>query len=404
MDSNTEKGIANNLQKYNKLATTKEYMETKEEKQEKKRLVIATDCFLPRWDGVTRFLLEILPRIREEFQITVLAPDFKGEKIKIRDIEVVRYPLRDMQFGDIYFSKFMYKEIKQEIEKADIVFSQTIGPIGLCGILAAKKLNKPIISFIHSIEWELTTKSVKYLKGFTNITTKLLTRYLYNKCTLLLVPTQEVEEKLTVIGIKTPKEVVNLGTDTKRFTPVENKEAAKKAVGIDPKDKVIGFCGRIGREKDIGTLYRAFRRVEKKHQNVKLLIVGEGLEEELFTETRNILHVGKQNNVVPYLQAMDIYVLPSLTETTSLSTLEAMACGIAVIATPVGYVKEYIKERYNGMLFPFKNSLVLSLKINILLENEKLREKIAKNGRKTVEEKFQWIKTAEKIKKLLKEY
>ena len=379
-------------------------METKEGKQEKKRLVIATDCFLPRWDGVTRFLLEILPRIREEFQITVLAPDFKGEKIKIRDIEVIRYPLRDMQFGDIYFSKFMYKEIKQEIEKADVVFSQTIGPIGLCGILAAKKLNKPIISFIHSIEWELTTKSVKYLKGFTNITTRLLTRYLYNKCTLLLVPTQEVEEKLTVIGIKTPKEVINLGTDTKRFTPVENKEAAKKAVGIDPKDKVIGFCGRIGREKDIGTLYRAFRRVEKKHPNVKLLIVGEGLEEELFTETRNILHVGKQNNVVPYLQAMDIYVLPSLTETTSLSTLEAMACGIAVIATPVGYVKEYIKERYNGMLFPFKNSLVLSLKINLLLENEKLREKIAKNGRKTVEEKFQWIKTAEKIKKLLKEY
>ncbi|MBI5003309.1 glycosyltransferase family 4 protein [Candidatus Woesearchaeota archaeon] len=378
-------------------------METKEGKQEKKRLVIATDCFLPRWDGVTRFLLEILPRIREEFQITVLAPDFKGEKIKIRDIEVIRYPLRDMQFGDIYFSKFMYKEIKQEIEKADIVFSQTIGPIGLCGILAAKKLNKPIVSFIHSIEWELTTKSVKYLKGFTNITTRLLTRYLYNKCTMLIVPTQEVEEKLTVIGIKTPKEVINLGTDTKRFTPVENKEAAKKAVGIDPKDKVIGFCGRIGREKDIGTLYRAFRRIEKKHQNVKLLIVGEGLEEELFTETRNILHVGKQNNVVPYLQAMDIYVLPSLTETTSLSTLEAMACGIAVIATPVGYVKEYIKERYNGMLFPFKNSLVLSLKINLLLENEKLREKIAKNGRKTVEEKFQWIKTAEKIKKVLME-
>lgn len=378
-------------------------METKEEKKEKKRLIIATDCFLPRWDGVTRFLLEILPRIREEFEITVLAPDFKGEKIKIRDIEVIRYPLREMRFGDIYFSKFMYKEIKQEIEKADIVFSQTIGPIGLCSILAAKKLNKPIVSFIHSIEWELTTKSVKYLKGLTNITTKLLTKYMYNKCTLLLVPTQEVEEKLTVIGIKTTKEVINLGTDTKRFTPVENKEAAKKAVGIDPKDKVIGFCGRIGREKDIGTLYRAFRRVEKKHQNVKLLIVGEGLEEELFTETRNILHVGKQNNVVPYLQAMDIYVLPSLTETTSLSTLEAMACGIAVIATPVGYVKEYIKERYNGMLFPFKNSLVLSLKINLLLDNEKLRDKIAKNGRKTVEEKFQWIKTAEKIRKVLKE-
>ena len=99
---------------------------------------------------------------------------------------------------------------------------------------------------------------------------------------------------------------------------------------------------------------------------------------------------------------MDVYVLPSLTETTSLSTLEAMACGCAVIATPVGYVKEYIKEKYNGMLFPFKNSLVLSLKLGILLENEKLREKLAVNGRKTVERLFKWEKTAQNIKKILR--
>ncbi len=373
--------------------------------KQKKKLIIATDCFLPRWDGVTRFLLEILPRLREDFEITIIAPDFQGEQVKIRDITIVRIPLFNVKIADIYFSHFEYKEIKKLIEDADVVFSQTLGPVGICGILAAKKLNKPIVTFIHSIEWELTTKSIKYGKRFANILTRLLVKWLYKKCTLLLVPTQEVEEKLTVLGIRTPKEIVPLGTDTKLFVPTQNKAEAKKAVGIDPKETVIGFCGRIGREKDIGTLYRAFRRVEKKHQNIKLLIVGEGIKEheDLFTASRNIMHVGKQNNVVPYLQAMDIYVLPSLTETTSLSTLEAMACGIAVIATPVGYVKEYIKEKYNGMLFPFKNSLVLSLKINQLIENEKLREKLAKNARKTVEEKFKWEKTAEKIKKILKE-
>ncbi len=368
-----------------------------------KKLVISTDCFLPRWDGITRFLLEILPRIRHEYEITILAPDFPGEKIKINDVRVIRYPIMNFSAGDINFSRFQYKHIKEEIAQADIVFNQTIGPIGMCTIFAAKKLNKPIISFIHSIEWELTTKSIKYMKAMTNIATKILVKYLYNKCTLLLVPTQEVEEKLTILGVKTPKEVVMLGTDTKRFIPAENKAEAKKAIGINPEEKVIGFCGRIGREKNIGTLYRAFRRIEKKHFNIKLLIVGTGVkeEEELFTLSRNIIHVGKQNNVVPYLQAMDIYVLPSLTETTSLSTLEAMACGIAVIATPVGYVKEYIKEKYNGLLFPFKNTLVLSLKINMLLENEKLREKIAANGRKTVEQLFKWEKTTEKIKRIL---
>lgn len=373
--------------------------------KEKKQLVITTDCFLPRWDGVTRFLLEILPRIREEFDIKIICPEFEGEKVRIKDVEIVRYPVIKVQFGDIYFSGWHYKEIRKELEDADIVFNQTIGPIGIAGIKAARSLQKPVISFIHSIDWELTTKSVKHGKKVTNIITRMLAKHLYNRCTLLLVPTQEVEEKLVIAGIKTEKSTVFLGTDTKRFIPTEDKDAAKKKIGIDPKTKVIGYCGRIGREKDIGTLYRAFRRVEKKHEDVKLLIVGEGLKEgELFTETRNVMHVGKQNNVIPYLQAMDVYVLPSLTETTSLSTLEAMACGIAVVATPVGYVKEYIKERYNGMLFPFGNSLVLSMKINMLLENDKLREKLGRNGRKTVEEYFTWKDTAEKIKDVLKRY
>jgi glycosyltransferase involved in cell wall biosynthesis len=372
----------------------------------KKRIIITTDCFLPRWDGVTRFLLEILPRLKKDYNITILAPDFPGQKIKIKHVELIRFPVMKHELGDIQFSKFQYKEIKEQIKKADIVFNQTIGPIGICAILAAKKLNKPIISFIHSIEWELTTKSVKYLKQITHGTTQLLAKWLYNKCTLLIVPTQEVEEKMTIIGIRTPKEVVPLGTDTERFKPTTSKKKAKEAIGIDPKDHVIGFCGRIGREKNVSTLYRAFRRVEKKHKNIKLLIVGKGVkeDEELFTSSRNVIHVGKKNNVVPYLQAMDIYVLPSLTETTSLSTLEAMACGVAVICTPVGYVKEYIKERYNGMLFPFKNSLVLSLKLNMLLEDKKLRDRLAKNGRRTVEQRFKWQDTAKGIKEIIQKH
>jgi len=213
----------------------------------KKKLVITTDCFLPRWDGITRFLLEIMPRIKDEYDVTVLAPDFPGERVIVKDVTVIRFPIMKFLFGDIYFSQYSYKQIKEEVAKADIVFNQTIGPIGICSIVAAKKLNKPLVSFIHSIEWELTTKSVKYFKWLTNVGTRILVRYLYNHCTLLFVPTQEVEEKLTILGIKTHKEVVMLGTDTQRFIPATNKAEAKKAVNLNPKDFIIGFCGRIGR-------------------------------------------------------------------------------------------------------------------------------------------------------------
>ena len=95
---------------------------------------------------------------------------------------------------------------------------------------------------------------------------------------------------------------------------------------------------------------------------------------------------------------MDIYVLPSLTETSSISTMEAMSCGLAVVSTKVGYVQKYIKEKVNGMFFPMQNYFVLSMKLEWLLENKKLREMLGKNARKTAVEKFSWERTVERIK------
>ncbi len=375
-------------------------------KMKKKHLVITTDCFMPRWDGVTRFLSEIIPKLKDEYKITVLAPKFPGKFKGITGAVVIRLPLYNMEVADIYFSKFEYSKIKKIIEKADVVFNQCIGPIGMCGILAAKKYNKPVISYIHSIDWELTTKSIDRFKHAINIGTKTLAKYFYSKCDLLICPSLETLEKLTKVGIKASKEVVALGTDTEIFVPTKNKEKAKDLLAVEKGTFVIGFCGRIGREKNLITLYRAFRRLERKYDNVKLLIVGKGIKdlEEEFSSSRNIIMVGSQDNVVPYLQTMDVFVLSSLTETTSLATMEAMACGIPPVVTPVGYVKEYIKERENGMLFPFKNPTVLAMKIEILYKDKELREYLGRKARETIVKNYNWKKTAKEIIKIVEKY
>jgi len=366
------------------------------------RLLIASDCFLPRWDGVTRFLLEVIPRL-DDYQITVLAPNF-GEYKEPDYFELVRFPLLNIAFGDIYFSRVDRRVVKKHVQDADIIFSQTIGPIGMAVINEAHKQRKPVVAYIHSIEWELATRSMKRFKSLVNSTVRKLARIFYNKCSLLLIPYEEAEEKLRKNGVKTDMMIVRLGMDSGKFIPPKDKNEAKRNIGIPEECKVIGFCGRIGREKDLMTLYRAFRKIEKQHPEARLLVVGKGVKEleKEFTSNRNIIMVGSKDNVVPYLQAMDIYVLPSLTETTSLSTLEAMSCGVAVVCTPVGYVKNYIKERENGMLFPFHNSLVLSLKLDMLLKDSTLREKLGKNARATVEMDFSWEKTLAGIKSALK--
>ena len=109
----------------------------------KEKLLIATDSFLPRWDGVSRFLSKIIPRISKEYDVTILAPKFKG-KLKKLNAELIRFPLINIQFGDISFAKPSIKKIKEEIKKADLVWAQTIGPIGAPAIHYAKKYKKPV--------------------------------------------------------------------------------------------------------------------------------------------------------------------------------------------------------------------------------------------------------------------
>ena len=368
----------------------------------RKKLLIATDSFLPRWDGVSRFLSEIIPRLSKTYDITVLAPAFKGKTRKQR-ARIIRFPLIDMEFGDISFARPSIKQVKEEVKKADIVWTQTLGPIGMAAIRYSKKLKKPIIAYIHSIEWELASKAVKRFKWFIEYSTKKLTKYLYNKCDLLLVPSVEVAALFKKNGIKPIKSIVHLGTNVNKFKPIDDKNRAKMKLGINPKNAVIGYCGRIGREKDLKTLYRAYAKMKENYKNLLLLIVGGGVREqvEFFQKKKGVIVTGAVNNVVPYLQAMDIYVLPSLTETTSLSTMEAMATGLPVITTKVGYLKEYIKPGQNGMFFAAKNSYSLRLKLEKLMANQKLRMQLGINARKTIMNKYSWERTVKEIEKAL---
>jgi len=371
-------------------------------KFQKKKLLIATDSFLPRWDGIARFLSEIIPKISKEYDITVLAPGFKGRTKKL-NAKIIRFNLINIPFGDIYFSKPNLEQIKQEVKKTDLVLVQTIGTIGIPTVYYAKKLKKPIMAQIHSIEWDLTSNAVKRFKKLTKWATKGLARYIYNKCNLLLVPSEETAALLRKNSIKTLKSIVHLGTNANKFKPPIDKNASKKKLNI-PKEKiVIGYCGRIGREKDLKTLYRAFSNLRSKYKNLLLLLVGDGVKEQInfFKNKNGVIVTGSKNNIIPYLKAIDIYVLPSLTETTSLSTTEAMAVGLPVITTRVGRLKEYIKPNKNGLFFPEKNSYVLKKKLELLINNEKLRNQLGINARKTIIKEFSWERTIKDIEKAL---
>lgn len=379
-----------------------------EETGMKKKLLIATDNFFPRWDGIVRFLSEIIPRLKDIYDITVIAPDFGTYDTGWGDsVRIIKIPVQKVRVGDFNPAKINYSIIKKEVKKTDIVFSQTIGPIGFLTITAARRSRKKVVSFIHSIEWELVTRAIglTLLKKYLTKLTKSVVRRIYKKSNLLIVPAESIGEMLSWQKISTKKKVIHLGVDTRKFIPPTSKADAKKHIGLDSETLIIGQHGRIGREKDLPTLLRAFIIVKKTYPKTLLLIVGEGVEsiKKKLLQVDGVIMPGATNNVVPYLQAMDIYCLPSLTETTSLATLEAMACGVPVIATKVGFVRDYIKPQKNGLFFKERNSYDLARQIMFLIREEALRKKISLEARKTVEKSFNWDKTAKEIEETIDE-
>ena len=374
-----------------------------------KKLLIVSDSFLPRWDGIARFLSDIIPSLSKEYDITVLAPRFKGTLPEYKNVKIIRFPLLKLiKLGDTYPCIPSIRKIKDSIKEADIVWTHTLGTIGLAAIKYAKKYNKPVIASVHSLEGELIRKAIRniFKKSLFYFLYKTIGISSYNKCNLLLIPSKEVGKELNELKVKTKKLVLHLGVNTNKFIPSDDKAASKLKINLKAHTKVIGFCGRIGREKDLMTLYKAFQRLKNHYPNIVLLIVGEGLKEQkkIFKKDEKVIVTGSKNDVVPYLQAMDVYVLPSLTETSSLSTMEAMSCSIPVITTKIGYPKKYIREKVNGLFFPIKNDYVLNIKLDSLLKDDNVRKDMGREARNTIKERFSLDKTIKEIKRVLMEF
>ena len=367
-----------------------------------KKVLVVADTYFPKIDGIMRSLQEIVPRIAQSFDITLLVPnlggnwEYKEVLIKVsRLIKLSGYP-------SIALTPSNIKKIKTAVRSSDIVFIQGPALLSILSIYYARKYHKTVMYYIHSVLWELYEKHIPTWTRKIVITAfRKVMIYTYNKCNVLMMPYSSLVEQFADLNITAKKEIVHLGVDNKIFTPPQSKDEAKRRLGIDPKYTVVGYIGRISKEKNVAVLCAAVQRLQDDHK-IMLLIVGNGTRQEVdnLPKVRNMLWPGFQKDVAPYYQAMDIFVMPSLTETTSLATLEAMATGVPVITTKVGFLKEYVKRNVNGLLFPKGNVFTLVLQLRKLIKNKNLRMYMGKNARQTARE-FSWDKTARRIKEIM---
>jgi glycosyltransferase involved in cell wall biosynthesis len=183
--------------------------------------------------------------------------------------------------------------------------------------------------------------------------------------------------------------------DLERIRADKPKAETKKQLGIEPDSPVIGTAGRLFPIKGIKYLLRASKIIIDRVQNLKVLIVGEGPERSSLQELTyklkldsHLIFTGHRDDVFNLISAMDIFVLPSLSEGIPMVLLEAMALRVAVVATNVGGIPEVLTNGQTGLLVPPRDENALANACRYFLENKKKAELITSQARRRVEECF----------------
>lgn len=200
------------------------------------------------------------------------------------------------------------------------------------------------------------------------------------------------------------------------------------AYGIDKTKPYVLFVGRITRQKGIIHLVNAIKYIDANTQIVLCAgapdtkEIGKEMEDavnEVKKTRNNVIWIDKmvtKEEVIQLYSHADVFCCPSIYEPFGIINIEAMACETAVVASAVGGIKEVVVHGETGLLIPLeqqkeapfepidpdKFSRDLANGVNTVINDKALREKMAKNGRKRVEDYFDWIAITKQVEDLYK--
>jgi glycosyltransferase involved in cell wall biosynthesis len=330
------------------------------------------------------------------------SPKKKSEVDLGKNIFIIRYkPINIIKYPDFHMAvpnpTILGKIIKF---KPDIIHSHMPTFLGWQAVFCSKIFDIPVIGTYHTLlndflgYFPIVCKFSR-TKLMQEVTWEYTRRY-YNSCDIVTTPSVAMKHELVKHGINHIISISN-GVDLNKFHPRNIKKDGKTLL----------YIGRVGYEKNVDIVIKAFKLLLKKMPDAILVIAGSGPDikklKAISSDTKSIKFLGPINHEdLPNVYSMaDVFVTASTIETEGLVILEAMACGLPIIGVNMLAVPHIVKHGKNGFVaHPYDKKEIASY-MEILLKNKELREKFGRNSLEIVK-KFSLEKTIDQMEKVYK--
>lgn len=366
------------------------------------KIAMFTDTYVPQINGVATsvhiFRKYLEKRGHEVYIVAPVGPDDDECVLKVKG---VTWPTEKQHKIAIAFSGKLRNFVKER--KIEILHSHDPFVLGFRALKMQKEFSLPHVHTYHTLLVEYRhyipkpfTPSKKMVADFS--------AWFCNMVNSVIAPTEEIKKELLSYGVKRRIYVIPTGIDTETFS--KPKRNIRKKLNLEGK-KVLLYVGRLAKEKNVYFLLEVMKKMEK---NVVLLMVGGGpekekLEEKAREEDLNIIFTGyvPREELVDYYHAADVFVFSSLTETQGLVVLESLSAGTPVVAIARKGIKNVLENGKGALLIDEENVHVFSEKVKMLLQDEKLLEKMKEAGKKYVLEKWAMDVMVERLEKVYEE-
>jgi glycosyltransferase involved in cell wall biosynthesis len=295
-------------------------------------------------------------------------------------------------------------------DQYDLIFVSGYRIIGLTAVLIGKLFRKPVVlkadsqgemsgEFFESglRKFGISRLSIPFrlFLGFRNVILK--------KADAFSAISQEIASEW--ILNKVPPNKIHLipnGVDTALFAPAnsEQKSPLRKKLNLPEAATIAIYTGRLVSYKGLPLLLKVWNEIRCQYENTVLLLAGTGgldihnCEAQLHDYVtsasleKNVWFLGSIQNIPEYLQAADLFVFPTENDAFPSSLIEAMACGLPIVTTPVGAIKTIVVHQATGLLVQPGNRQQLYEALVTIISDKTLASRLGQAGHQIVEERY----------------